>query len=44
MTSRVKMSALWDYFVINVTDVSKVLCPLCPVDVPRSGKMLRIII
>ena len=41
MTGRAKRSAMWNYFVINVADESKVSCSLCPVDVPRGGKMLR---
>ena len=41
MTGRVKRSAVWDYFMINVADETKVSCSLCPADVPRGGKDVK---
>ena len=32
---------MWDYFVINVADESKVSCHLCSAEVPRGGKDVK---
>ena len=41
MAGHIKRSAVWDYFVINVADESKVSCHLCSAEVPRGGKDVK---
>ena len=41
MAGRIKRSAVWDYFVINVANESKVSCHLCSAEVPRGGKDVK---
>ena len=38
MAARVKRSGVWEYFVLQVTDDSKVSCSLCNAVISRGGK------
>jgi len=38
---RPKRSGVWDYFMVNVTDDSKVSCKLCQASISRGGKEMN---
>ena len=38
MTGRMKRTAVWNYFIVILTDESKVSCSLCLQEVPGGGK------
>ena len=41
MAARVKRSGVWEYFVLQVTDDSKVSCSLCNAVISRGGKYTK---
>ena len=41
MTGHMKRSAVWNYFIVNLTDESKVSYSLCLQEAPRGGKDVK---
>ena len=41
MAARIKRSAVWEYFILHVTDESKASCSLCSAVISRGGKEVK---